>query len=102
MSQCYIRANLVKIHPPVHEILCKQESATLTPTLSRRRQDPHQKQYVRLPFGGGHKKSFDSGLFYPYLVKIESKEYCCKCLETAFKSEEFRMKILAVFAAAEE
>ena len=25
MSQCYIHANLVKIHPPVHEI-CKQES----------------------------------------------------------------------------
>ena len=24
MSQCYIHANLVKIHPPVHEISCKQ------------------------------------------------------------------------------
>ena len=32
MSQCYIHANLVKIHPPVHEISCKQESLTLTPT----------------------------------------------------------------------
>ena len=34
MSQCYIHANLVKIHPPVHEISCKQESIilTLTPT----------------------------------------------------------------------
>ena len=32
MSQCYIHANLVKIHPPVHEISCKQESVTLTPT----------------------------------------------------------------------
>ena len=37
MSQCYIHANLVKIHPPVHEISCKQESVmpmltlTLTP-----------------------------------------------------------------------
>ena len=34
MSQSYIRANLVKIHPPVHEISCKQESVTLTPTLT--------------------------------------------------------------------
>ena len=33
MSQCYIHANSVKIHPPVHEILCKQESVTLTTTL---------------------------------------------------------------------
>ena len=32
MSQCYIHANLVRIHPPVHEISCKQESVTLTPT----------------------------------------------------------------------
>ena len=31
MSQCYILANLVKIHTPVHEIWCKQESAMLTP-----------------------------------------------------------------------
>ena len=34
MSQCYIHANLVKIHLPVHEISCKQESVTLTPTLT--------------------------------------------------------------------
>ena len=36
MSKCYIHANLVKIHPPVHEISWKQESVTpvliLTPT----------------------------------------------------------------------
>ena len=32
MSHCYIHANLVKIHLPVHEISCKQESVTLTPT----------------------------------------------------------------------
>ena len=32
MSQCYIHANLVKIHPPVHEISRKQES--VTPTLT--------------------------------------------------------------------
>ena len=32
MSQCYIHANLVKIHPPVHEISCKQESVKPTPT----------------------------------------------------------------------
>ena len=30
MSQCYIHANFVKIHPPVHEISCKQESVTQT------------------------------------------------------------------------
>ena len=56
MSQCYIHANLVKIHSPVHEISCKQESVTPTPTptLTLTQQDPHQKQYVPLPFGGGH------------------------------------------------
>ena len=32
MSHCYIHANLVKIHPPVHKISCKQESVTWTPT----------------------------------------------------------------------
>ena len=32
ISQRYIHANLVKIHPLVHEISCKQESVTLTPT----------------------------------------------------------------------
>ena len=36
MSQCYIQSNSVKIHPPAHEISCKQESLmptlTLTPT----------------------------------------------------------------------
>ena len=32
MSQCYIHANLVKIHPLVHEISCIQESVTPTPT----------------------------------------------------------------------
>ena len=31
MSQCYIHANLVKIHPPVHKISCKQESVMLKP-----------------------------------------------------------------------
>ena len=31
MSQSNILANLVKIHPPVHEIPCKQESVTPTP-----------------------------------------------------------------------
>ena len=33
MSQCYIHANLIKIHPSVHELSCKQESVTLTPML---------------------------------------------------------------------
>ena len=32
LSQCYIHANLAKIHPLVHEISCKQESVTPTPT----------------------------------------------------------------------
>ena len=32
MSQCYIDANLIKIHQPVHEISWKQESVTLTLT----------------------------------------------------------------------
>ena len=32
ISQCYIHANLVKIHPPVHEISRIQESVMLTPT----------------------------------------------------------------------
>ena len=32
ISNCYIRANLVKIHPLVHEISYKQESVTPTPT----------------------------------------------------------------------
>ena len=35
MSQCYIHANLVNIHPPVHEISCKQENVTPTPTLTQ-------------------------------------------------------------------
>ena len=35
MSQCYIRTNLVKIHPSVHEISCKQESVKMTPTSTR-------------------------------------------------------------------
>ena len=33
MSQCYIHVNLVKIHPPAQEILCKQEHVMLTLTL---------------------------------------------------------------------
>ena len=40
--------------------------------------------------------------FAPYLVNIATKEYCSVCLETAFISEEFGMKILMVFAAAED
>ena len=32
MSQCYIHANLVKIHPSIHEIVCNQESVTPTTT----------------------------------------------------------------------
>ena len=34
---------------------------------SRRQQDPHQKQYVPLPFGGGHNdQDVDSGGVLPY------------------------------------
>ena len=40
--------------------------------------------------------------FDPYLVNVATKEYCSICLETAFISEEFVMKILMDFAAAEE
>ena len=40
--------------------------------------------------------------FDPYLVNVETKEYCSICLETAFISEEFGMNILMVVAAAEE
>ena len=41
MSQCYTHANLVKIHPPVHEVLCKQESVMLTPTGSHNMSPSH-------------------------------------------------------------
>ena len=55
MSQCYIHANSVKIHPPVHETACKQESVTLDADANA---DANRiltkKQYGRLPFGGGH------------------------------------------------
>ena len=47
------------------------------------------------------KKSCDSG-FDPYLVNVATKEYCSICLEMAFTSEKFGMKILMVVAAAEE
>ena len=49
MSQCYIIANLVKIHPPVHEILCKQESYHADANRI------HTKN-ITLPFRGGHNK----------------------------------------------
>ena len=55
MSQCYIHANLVKIHPPVHEMSCKQESVMPTPslTLMPTGSAPKTILYVPLPFGGG-------------------------------------------------
>ena len=40
--------------------------------------------------------------FDPYLVNVATKEYCSICLETAFISDEFGMKILMVVAAGEE
>ena len=40
--------------------------------------------------------------FAPYLVNVATKEYYSICLETAFISEEFGMKILMVVTAAEE
>ena len=66
MSQCYIHANLVKIHPSVHQISPKQESVklTLTPTGSA------PKTICPLPFGGGHNKGMnkqqqpDSGIHH--------------------------------------
>ena len=40
--------------------------------------------------------------FGPYLVNVATKQYCSICLETAFISKEFGMKILMVVAAAED
>ena len=40
--------------------------------------------------------------FDPYLVNVATKEYCSICLETAFISEKFGMKIVMVAATAEE
>ena len=50
MSQCYIHANLVKIHQLVanKKVSCRR----------RRQQDPYQKQYVPLPFSRGHNERF--------------------------------------------
>ena len=53
MSQYYIHAKLVKIHPPVHEISCIQESVTPTPTPTPTGSAP--KTICPLPFSGGHK-----------------------------------------------
>ena len=63
MSQCCIHANLVKIHPSVHEISCKQdlESVMLTPTGSA------LKTICPLPFGGGHNEH----LQHKFLWRIE-------------------------------
>ena len=46
MSQCYIHANLVKIH---HRFIRYRAYKKVS-----RQQDPHQKQYVPFPFEGGH------------------------------------------------
>ena len=60
MFQCYIHANLVKIHTPVHEISCKHVTPTPTltptptPTLTPTPTGSAPKTYARLPFGGGH------------------------------------------------
>ena len=56
MSQCYIQANLLKIHPKVHEISCKQENVTLTPmpTLTPTPTGSAPKTICPPPFGGGH------------------------------------------------
>ena len=40
--------------------------------------------------------------FAPHLVNVATKEYCSTCLETAFISEEFCLKILVVVDAFEE
>ena len=55
MSQCYIHANLIKIHPPVHEISCKRErvTVTLTPTLTPTPTGSAPKIICPLPFCGG-------------------------------------------------
>ena len=62
MSQCYIRENLVKIQLLVHEISCKQEiftptpTPTLTPTLTPMPTGSAPKTIYPLPFGGGQQK----------------------------------------------
>ena len=58
ISQCYIHANLVKVHPPVHEISRIQESVTLMPTGSAPKTNPPPP----LPFTGGHNKGSDNKL----------------------------------------
>ena len=60
-----------------------------------------ESNYNKLNYTIG-KKSCDSGLFCPLLGKcVATMEYCSICLETAFISKEFGMKILMVVAAAE-
>ena len=93
MSQCYIHANLVTIRQPVHEISCKQES--VTPTLKcQRQQDPHQKQYVPLPFGGGHNHyryntvqtfsvMFTVTITWSYVIFTEVAEMFCLFLSSS-------------------
>ena len=55
MNQCYIYANLVKIHSPVHDIVQTRKYHADTDSDANR---IHTKQYVILPFSGGHKNQF--------------------------------------------
>ena len=84
MSQCYIHANLVKIWLPVHEISCKQESVTPTPTLTPT-PTGYQKKYVPLPFrcGGG---GIINNVYVHYYITADTEKTNSswkRCLELA-------------------
>ena len=66
MSQCYINANLVKIHPPVHAISCKQESVMPTPTLTPTPTGSAPKTICPLSFGGGLDKQTDENVIFSH------------------------------------
>ena len=58
MSQCYIHANLVKIHPPVHEISCKQKKCHADADAKADANRIRTKNNMSTPtFGEGHNKS---------------------------------------------
>ena len=56
MSQCYVCANLVKIHWFMRYCAKKKVSRWHL-------RDPHQKQYALIPFGGGHYNQQSQTLF---------------------------------------
>ena len=71
MFQCYIRANLVKIHPPDHEISCIQESVTPTLRLTPTPTGSAQKTICPLPFGGSLGDITNMGVYWIVLSIID-------------------------------